>query len=161
VALTTQRVVQSDCTLVGGDSGGPLFNMDGEVIGVHSRIGAANTWNFHVPVAVYTHSWEQLIASREWNGFAVPGTAVLGIDGDDHKLGCRISKVVPGYPASDAKLQVDDVIVKFDGKTFDRFETLRQFIVAKKPGDTVKLEVQRGKQTMTANVVLGMRRSAW
>lgn len=49
--------ITSDCTLVGGDSGGPLFDMEGKVIGIHSRIGPTITSNVHVPIKTYTDTW--------------------------------------------------------------------------------------------------------
>src|SRR5262249_46582566 len=49
-----KSAITSDCTLVGGDSGGPLFDMSGRVIGIHSRIGGSITSNVHVPVDTYT-----------------------------------------------------------------------------------------------------------
>lgn len=110
---------------------------------------------------MYRQSWDELVASREWTQFSPSGHAVLGIDGDDHELGCRIKKVVAGYPAAEAKLQVDDVIVQFDGKTFDRFDTLRQLIASKKPGDSVELEIRRGAETIVTSIVLGKRRASW
>ena len=53
--------ITTDCTLVGGDSGGPLFDMYGKVIGIHSRIGNQITANMHVPVDIYRQEWERLV----------------------------------------------------------------------------------------------------
>ncbi|MGH7129376.1 MAG: S1C family serine protease, partial [Planctomycetaceae bacterium] len=98
-----ENVIQTDCTLVGGDSGGPLFDMQGRVIGINSRIGVNTDWNFHVPVAAYHDGWDKLIASEEWSE-RVPG-AILGVNGEDHEKGCRVTRVAPGYPAEEAGLQ--------------------------------------------------------
>jgi S1-C subfamily serine protease len=62
--------ILTDCTLVGGDSGGPLFDLDGKVIGIHSRIGPALAQNFHVPVDTYTATWERLAKGESWGGMA-------------------------------------------------------------------------------------------
>ena len=51
------KVIVTDCPLIGGDSGGPLFDFDGNVIGIHSRIGAPLTVNMHVPVNAYAEGW--------------------------------------------------------------------------------------------------------
>ncbi len=48
-----KHLIQTDCTLIGGDSGGPLFNMQGQVVGIHSRIGPSTSWNFHIPVSAF------------------------------------------------------------------------------------------------------------
>ncbi len=60
-------VIRSDCTLVGGDSGGPLFDMQGRVIGIHSRIGGlAITENMHVPVDTFRTTWDKLARGDSW-----------------------------------------------------------------------------------------------
>jgi serine protease Do len=60
--------VATDCTLVGGDSGGPLFDLAGRVVGIHSRIGSQLTSNMHVPVDTYHTTWDRLIAGDSWGG---------------------------------------------------------------------------------------------
>jgi Trypsin-like peptidase domain len=64
---TDSFVLRTDCTLVGGDSGGPLFDMQGRVIGIHSRIGGfAITENMHVPVDTFRATWDKLAEGRSW-----------------------------------------------------------------------------------------------
>lgn len=58
-----EDVVRTDCPVMGGDSGGPLFDLQGRVIGIHSRIGEDLTFNLHGPALVSTNNWEQLLAS--------------------------------------------------------------------------------------------------
>ncbi len=58
--------IQSDCPLVGGDSGGPLLNLDGKVIGINSRIGGDTTMNFHVPIRIFHEYWDRLAAGESW-----------------------------------------------------------------------------------------------
>src|SRR5262249_51255385 len=55
------KFLRTDCALVGGDSGGPLFDLDGKVIGIHSQIGQYMTWNLHVPVDAYRAEWDRLV----------------------------------------------------------------------------------------------------
>ncbi|HZZ82376.1 MAG TPA: trypsin-like peptidase domain-containing protein [Gemmataceae bacterium] len=62
-------VIRTDCTLVGGDSGGPLFDMQGNVIGIHSRIGGFNiTENMHVPVDTFRKEWDKLAKGDSYGG---------------------------------------------------------------------------------------------
>jgi hypothetical protein len=66
VLHSARALIQTDCTLVGGDFGGPLFDLDGKVIGIHSRIGPAITANFHVPVNTYRETWDRLAKGERW-----------------------------------------------------------------------------------------------
>src|SRR3954466_942030 len=79
--------ITTDCTLVGGDSGGPLFDLDGKVIGIHSRIGASTLANIHVPVDTYTETWDRLAAAEAWGDrFAFgPRGPLLGVVGETHE----------------------------------------------------------------------------
>jgi S1-C subfamily serine protease len=69
ILVTTPFLIRTDCTLVGGDSGGPLFDMHGRVIGIHSRIGGfAITENVHVPIDTFVETWDKLAAGDNWGG---------------------------------------------------------------------------------------------
>jgi hypothetical protein len=68
VLQSTQFVIRSDAAVVGGDSGGPLFDMNGRVVGIHSRIGGSMTDNFHVPVKTYRDTWDRLAKGESWGG---------------------------------------------------------------------------------------------
>ncbi len=94
-------VIQSDCPLVGGDSGGPLLNLEGKVIGINSRIGGDTSMNFHVPIDVYHEHWDRLAAGESW-AITLPRR-----DGDEVKpaLGEAVAAAAPCV-----------VRVKHDGK---------------------------------------------
>ncbi len=66
VLRVREGVIQSDCTLVGGDSGGPLFNLQGRVIGIHSRIAGPTDVNLHVPVDIFRDNWDRLVKGDSW-----------------------------------------------------------------------------------------------
>lgn len=69
ILTTNQFLIQTDCSLVGGDSGGPLFDMNGKVIGIHSRIGGKEiTENVHVPVDTFKQTWDRLAKGESWGG---------------------------------------------------------------------------------------------
>ena len=68
VLKVTDSTLTTDCILVGGDSGGPLFDMHGRVIGINSRIGQQLTANLHVPVNPFRDHWEKIAASEVWGG---------------------------------------------------------------------------------------------
>jgi serine protease Do len=69
ILFASNFVIRTDCTLVGGDSGGPLFDMQGNVIGIHSRIGGFNiTENMHVPVDTFRKEWDKLAKGDSYGG---------------------------------------------------------------------------------------------
>jgi serine protease Do len=72
VTESQKSVIQTDCPLVAGDSGGPLFDLEGKVIGINSRIATLTTMNFHVPVDVYRESWDRLVKGEAWDE-GIPG----------------------------------------------------------------------------------------
>ena len=148
-------VVQTDCTLVGGDSGGPLFDMQGRVIGIHSRIGPSTAWNFHVPISVYRDGWDRMLAGKEWGG--VGKGALLGVVGEDDERGCRITSAAPGLPAGEAGLQEGDIITHVDGRRIRSFEHLRSEIGEHEPGKTVSVRVLRDGERFTFTVELADR----
>ena len=74
--------LQSDNTLVGGDSGGPLFDLDGRVIGIHSRIGDSTASNVHVPSDRYLEAWDAMLAGEETGGRGLPSW-MNRVEGDD------------------------------------------------------------------------------
>ena len=58
------RTIVSDCTIMGGDSGGPLFDLDGKVVGINSRVSGSLSQNLHVPVDIFTRDWDSLIRNE-------------------------------------------------------------------------------------------------
>jgi serine protease Do len=154
VVLNLRGVIQSDCPLAGGDSGGPLFDIDGKVIGINSRIGAPTSWNFHVPVSQYSSHWDRLVASEVW-----VRRPLLGITGEDHVRGCRIIQITSGMPAEKIGLKAGDIITKLDGKPVRGIGDLAERIDKKKPGDTVKLEILREDKILKKTATLAKPKS--
>ncbi len=159
VILKRGSIMQTDCTLVGGDSGGPVFDMEGKVIGINSRIGASTAWNFHVPISAYRDNWEKLVKAESWSDSPGPlvGGPILGVSGDDDPQGCRITSVGEKLPAAEAGLKEGDIITSFDGKPVKGFATLAALVQAHQPGDRVRLEFLRGEETLKKTVRLAER----
>lgn len=151
--------LRTDCALVGGDSGGPLVDMNGQVIGIHSRIGGSITANIHVPVDTYRDTWERLAKAEIWgnNLFGGASDAYLGIQIDSESKTCKIQVVTPKSPAEKAGLQVDDVILAFDGQQVKSADEFLKIIRGKRPGNAVSFDVRRGETTIQVRVVLGKR----
>ncbi len=151
-------MIMTDCTLVGGDSGGPLFDMDGKVIGIHSRIGGPLTANIHVPVNTYRDTWDRLVKGDEWGDFPAGGP-YIGVQGDPASNLAKIIEVYPGTPAQKAGIKIGDVILKFDGQPVTDFASLAALVGERDPGDKVKLQVRRDEQTVELELVIGTRGS--
>jgi len=159
VIQCTDKTVQSDCSLVGGDSGGPLFDLEGRVVGIHSRIGINNSINFHVPIQIYLQDWDELNAGYTPDPAVDPlpreQKAYLGIRGRDAATtGCQITEVTPNGPAAQAGLQRGDIITRCDGKAVKTFPQLVGILKGKKPEDELEIELQRGGKRETVTVVL-------
>lgn len=156
------KLIVSDCTLVGGDSGGPLFDMHGRVIGIHSRISGSILVNVHVPVNAYRDHWDRLAKGEVWNDQLelfdlADDEPWLGVRGDPDAKDCTINHVLRGSPAEKGGLKPNDVVKKFDGHKVQNFTELTSLIHKKKPGDEVALVVQRGDETLRLRMVLGQR----
>jgi len=156
VLLKDRFAINTDCTLVGGDSGGPLFDMSGKVIGINSRIGRPLTANMHVPIAAYHEVWDRMVKGEAWGYF--PGTGpYIGVQGDPNSDLAKVARVQPKGPAQKAGLKPGDVIQKYGDKKITDFASLQMCVNDSQPGDKVTLEVLRGEETVKLQLVVGKR----
>jgi serine protease Do len=156
------NLIQTDCTLVGGDSGGPLFDLDGKVVGIHSRIGMFITFNIHVPVETYRTTWDRLVAGESWDGSKrTSANRTLPAKGLFEGLGAsleltggvlKVREVKSGSLAEKAGLKVRDLVMKFDGKTVSNQDEIDAIIKKKKNGDKIVIEVDRGIDRLSLNL---------
>jgi serine protease Do len=153
---------QTDGTLIGGDSGGPLFDMEGRLIGIHSRVGPQLPVNMHVPVQVFIDNWEPLMKS-EFMGdgpFAqrpIKGNGMLGVATQPVEGGLKITKVGKNTAAETAELKVGDLIRKMDGKEVKTREELQAVIKDKSFGEELELEITRDGKEQKITVELTER----
>jgi serine protease Do len=163
VLEATARLLRTDCTLVGGDSGGPLFDMNGKVVGIHSRIGPSITYNIHVPADTYADTWERLAASEVWGspfnilGFGKLGQPFLGVRPDPDSKPFKILAVTPDSPAAKAGLRVDDIILKIDDREVRTISEFDAALRTRQPGNQISLEFRRGSEQMSVTVTLAKR----
>jgi serine protease Do len=161
ILFANRNVICTDCTLVGGDSGGPLFDLYGRVIAIHSRIGWQTTTNFHVPISTYRETWDRLATSEMWGGTFNDQSAglhpLLGIAGGARQKPCRVRQVFPGSPAERAGVTSGDIIQKFGTDKVTNFAELAKFLSKQKPGNKIALEIERGGKTISLSIVLGGR----
>lgn len=162
VAKGPGTFLTTDCTLIGGDSGGPLFDLEGRVVGIHSSIGGALNNNNHAGIDGFKDDWERLLAGDVWgrltlNPFANPDFPVLGIVMGLGGDGVPVEEVVPGSPAAKAGLRAGDLVTALDGQEIRRGQELQLALARRKAGDSVELTVARGKRVFQAKVGLVRR----
>ncbi len=159
-------LIRSNCTLVGGDSGGPLFDLDGKLIGIHSRIGWTLAQNIHVPIDGFKTDWDQLVAGTEVGkakAAAAPpvyfGASFTDNDGNDvtGTKGARVTLVIEDSPAAEGGIRVNDEITSFGGTAVKTAEDVRKLLARRRVGDDVEVVVARGGRTETLTVTLTRR----
>jgi serine protease Do len=151
-------LLQTDCTLFSGDSGGPLFDMHGRVIGIHSRISDSTRANFHVSITTYDTGWDRLAKGDDWGRPPPLPRSFVGAMGVDDPEGCRLERVDDRGPASQAGLKVGDVVVKINGQAIKDGAAFRESVGRAKPGETLTLEVKRGDLAQSVRVTVEARR---
>ena len=152
--------IQTDAAINHGNSGGPLLDLDGKVVGVNSQIESESGGNDGVGFAVPSNTVKRIANGLVENGsveHAYLGVATADADG---VIGARISEVRTGTPAAEAGLQAGDVVTAIDGASVRSADELRRRIDAKRPGDKAVLTVRRNGETTTLNATLGTRPSA-
>ncbi len=152
------EALQTDCTLSAGDSGGPLFDMHGRVIGIHSRISDSTAENFHVPVTTYRDTWDRLVKGESWGDERPPPRPWFGVRGVDDPAGCKLEFVEEDAPASKAGLKVGDVLRTVNAREVKDYASLKRFVAEAHPGDELKVELQRDERQMSITVKVESRR---
>ena len=151
---------QSDCTLIGGDSGGPLYDLTGKLIAIHSRVGQQLQVNMHVPMSEYITHWDAMLKSEfigegPYAKKPVKGSGFLGLATDARpEGGLRVTKVGEKSPAQVAGLKEGDIILKFNDKPLAKREEMQDLLKEMSSGDEVVLELERDgkKETITLNL---------
>ena len=154
------NVIQTDAPINHGNSGGPLIDAAGNVVGVNVQIaddgqgGSDNAGvGFAVPSNAVKSVVDDLIAGRKVEH------AYLGVAVGDPATGAgaKVGTVRPGSPAASAGLKVGDVITAVDGVAIVDADQLTGVVSEHQPGDTLRLTVERNGSTLTINVTLGTR----
>lgn len=154
-----QRTWQSDGTLIGGDSGGPLFDLHGRLIGIHSRVGKVKGENLHVPMSNFVENWDALLAS-EFVGqgpFAQKLKGFLGVQlaEEEDSEGVAITEVVDGEAAAQAGLQAGDLLLKLGDEPISDIAALKEMLAEKAEGDSISLTYQRDEEEQIVELKLG------
>ena len=149
--------IQTDAAINHGNSGGPLLNAQGQVIGVNAQIRSDSGDNAGVGFAIPSDTVRSIAGQLISNGKAVH--AYLGVSLDSAAASARVEDVRPGTPAEKANLRTGDVVTAVGNTTVSSADALTRAIDTHKPGDKVTLKITRGGETVTAQVTLASRPS--
>ena len=153
--FTIDDSIQTDAAINHGNSGGPLLNMQGKVIGVNAQIESDSGGNDGVGFAVPSDTVRRIASRLISTGKAEH--AYLGVSLAEDSSGARVTCVAQEKPAAVAGLEQDDVVTSFAGKKISSVDSLRFAVDAKKPGAHVSVTYVRDGKSHTVSVTLGTR----
>ena len=163
---TTINMIQTDCAINSGNSGGPLFNMKGEVVGITTAKYSGTSGSgatiegigFAIPIDDVIAIVEDLIE------FGYVNSAYLGIEVNNQNEiqaglpdGAYVAKVTPGYCAEKAGIQAGDYIIELNGHEVTTMNDLTRILRRLDPGTTTTVVVLRGSQKITLEITLDAR----
>ncbi len=157
--------IQTDVAVNPGNSGGPLFNLRGEVVGINSQIysrsGGYQGVSFAIPIDVAINVKNQLVATGRVERGRI-GVTIQDVNqalADSFSLsrprGALVSQVEAGSPADDAGLEPGDVILEVEGRAIERSSELPPLIAAIKPGKQATLTIWRAKSERAIRIRIG------
>lgn len=164
------RFIQTDASINQGNSGGPMFDLNGNVIGVNSQIFSQSGGNIGIGFAIPAATAKPIIEtfmkggkiSRGYIGVTIGGSvdddaaAALGIPKNAGEL---IARVEPGGPSAKAGLRPGDVVTRINGQAVTKEQSLTYLVSNLEPGSTARFDVLRGGKPTTVNIAVAMRPS--
>ncbi len=157
--------LQVDAPINRGNSGGPSFNLDGEVIGINTAIFSPSGGNVGIGFAIPSNLAVPVINSlkqdgrvkRGWLGVRIQSVSpeIAESMGLSEASGALVASVTAGGPAEDAAIQPGDVVLRFDGKKIDRMRGLPRIVAETEIGKAVDVLIWRRGQEETIQVTLG------
>jgi serine protease Do len=155
--------LQIDAPINSGNSGGPVFNARGQVIGINTAIFSPNGGNVGIGFAIPSNQARTILdelrdlggVSRGWLGVSIEPVTSLDGRNADIEAGARISSVISGGPADRAGLQGGDIITRFDGRVVESARALSRLVGDLDAGDEVEIEYQRNGESIGVSTVLG------
>ena len=163
--------IQTDASINQGNSGGPLFNLDGDVIGINTAIIAPGQSGsigigFAIPANAAANIINQLIkygeTKRGWLGVRIQEVTkeIADVEKLKNTEGALVASVGEKSPAEKAGLKAGDIILKFDGKKIDTMRALPKLVSNTEVGKIVQLEIWRNKKLITKKLTLGRLESS-
>ena len=163
--------IQTDASINQGNSGGPLFNLNGEVIGINTAIIAPGSSGsigigFAIPANPASKVIDQLIkfgeTKRGWLGVRIQEVTkeIAEVEKLEKPEGALVASVSEGSPAEKAGIKAGDIILEFDGKKVDTMRTLPKLVAQTKVGKKVILQIWRNQKLISKKVLLGRLESS-
>ena len=158
----TMTLIQTNAALNNGNSGGPLINVYGQVVGINTmKMGSSSTTSveglgFAIPIASTAYMINDLIAYGEVHGEVMIGISVqpVPVTAENGESALLVMEVTPGGPGEEAGIQEGDLIVAADGEALTKSTDLLRVRRRHEAGETLKLLVERDGKRFTADVVL-------
>jgi serine protease Do len=161
--------IQTDASINQGNSGGPLFNLKGEVIGINTAIlgqGGSIGIGFAIPANAASNVIDQLIefgeTKRGWLGVRIQQVTkeIADVEKLKKPRGALVASVGENSPADKAGVKAGDIILEFDGKKIATMRELPKVVANTKVGKSVQLKVWRNKKLITKKLTLGRLESS-
>ena len=163
--------IQTDASINQGNSGGPLFNLKGEVVGINTAIIAPGQSGsigigFAIPSNAASKVIDQLVnygeTRRGWLGVRIQEVTKEIAEAVELKKpeGALVASVGEKSPADKAGIKAGDIILEFDGKKIDKMRTLPRVVANTKVGKNVKVQIWRNKKLISKNLKLGRLESS-
>jgi serine protease Do len=161
--------IQTDASINQGNSGGPLFNLKGEVIGINTAIlgqGGSIGIGFAIPANAASNVIDQLIefgeTKRGWLGVRIQEVTkeIAEVEKLKKPQGALVASVGENSPADKAGVKAGDIILEFDGKKIDTMRKLPKVVANTKVGKSVQLKIWRNKKSITKKLTLGRLESS-
>lgn len=155
----------TECTLIGGDSGGPLFDLDGNVVAINSNIGQGLRLNNHAGADGFTEDWEKMLVGEQWGTLQLDPLhneemPVLGLVLGANRFGLIVGDIAPGSKALQAGILPGDLIYALDGERIRNLEELRNELLRRQVGDKAKLTILRDGEKSEKEIELVRRGDA-
>ena len=156
--------IQTDASINSGNSGGPLFNMKGNVIGINTAILGRNGSigiGFSIPSNSAKTVISQLIefgeTKRGWLGVRIQDVTqeIADVEKLDEPRGALVASVAENSPSDKAGIKAGDIILEFNGKKIQQMKELPAIVAKTEVGKNVKVKIWRNKKELTKNVLLG------
>ena len=162
--------IQTDASINQGNSGGPLFNLDGDVIGINTAIispsGASSGIGFAIPANYASTIIDQLIkfgeTKRGWLGVRIQQVTkeIASVAGLKEEKGAFIGGVSEDSPAAKGGILAGDIILEFDGEEIETMRNLPRVVANTKPNTKVAVKIWREKKLITKKLTLGRMESS-